>query len=79
MWYTSRGGVENAFKVDGKFNSVVRTPRINFHNDTTNARLTVTEEGGSGIIENPMLNHEEYITDKTYLDYLTGIVVSPKK
>ena len=79
MWYTSRGGVENAFKVDGKFNSIVRSPRINFHNDTQNALLSVTEEGGSGFIENPMINHEEYITDQTYKEYLNGIVVTPKK
>jgi hypothetical protein len=79
MWYTSRGGVENAFKVNGKFNSVIRTPRVNFHNDTTNALISVTEEGGSGILENPMINNEDHITDKTYKEYLTGIVVSPKK
>jgi predicted Ser/Thr protein kinase len=79
MWYTSRGGVENAFKVDGKFNSVIRTPRINFHGDTQNALLTVREEGGSGIIENPMINNEEYITDKSYKEYLTGTVITPKK
>ena len=79
MWYTSRGGVETAFKVEGKFNSVVRTPRINFHGDTTNALLTVTESGGSGIIENPMINHEEYIADKSYKQYLTGTVITPKK
>ena len=79
MWYTSRGGVENAFKVNGKFNSVIRTPRVNFHNDTTNALLSVTEENGSGILENPMINNEDFITDKTYREYLTGIVVSPKK
>ena len=79
MWYTSRGGVENAFKVNGKFNSVIRTPRVNFHHDTTNALISVTEEGGSGILENPMINNEDHITDKTYKEYLTGIVVSPKK
>ena len=79
MWYTSRGGVENAFKVDGKFNSVIRTPRINFHGDTQNALLAVREEGGSGIIENPMINNEEYITDKSYKEYLTGTVITPKK
>ena len=79
MWYTSRGGVENAFKVDGKFNSIVRSPRINFHNDTQNALLSVTEEGGSGFIENPMINHEEYITDQTYKEYLNGIIVTPHK
>ena len=79
MWYTSRGGVENAFKVNGKFNSVIRTPRVNFHHDTTNALLSVTEANGSGIIENPMINNEDHITDKTYKEYLTGIVVTPKK
>ena len=76
MWYTSRGGVENAFKVDGKFNSVIRTPRVNFHDDTINSLLSVTEANGSGMIENPMINNEGYITDKTYKEYLAGIVIS---
>lgn len=76
MWYTSRGGVENAFKVDGKFNSVIRTPRVNFHDDTINSLLSVTEANGSGMIENPMINNEAYITDKTYKEYLAGIVIS---
>jgi hypothetical protein len=79
MGYTSRGGVENAFKVNGKFNSVIRTPRVNFHNDTTNALLSVTEDNGSGILESPMINNEDFITDKTYKEHLTGIVVSPNK
>ena len=79
MWYSSRGGVETAYKVDGMFNSVIRTPRINFRGDTVNTLLSVTEKNGSGIIENPMINHEEYISDKTYKEYLTGIVISPKK
>ena len=79
MWYTSRGGVENAFKVDGSFNSVIRTPRVNFHDDTINSLLSVTESNGSGMIENPMINNEEYITDKSYLEYLAGIVISPEK
>ena len=52
---------------------------MNFHGDTINTLLSVTEENGSGIIENPMINHEEYITDKTYKEYLTGTVISPKK
>ena len=79
MWYSSKGGVENAFKVNGKFNSVIRTPRINFRSDTTNTLLTVTDENGSGIIENPMINNEDYITDKSYKAYLVGTVISPKK
>ena len=79
MWYTDRGGVENAFRVNGKFNSVIRTPRVNFRQATTNALLSVTEEGGSGMIENPMINHEEYITDKGYREYLSGVLISPKK
>ena len=79
MWYTSRGGVETAFKVDGRFNSVIKTPRVNFHDDTTNALLITTEDNGSGIIENPMINNEDYITDKSYKEYLSGIVITPKK
>ena len=52
---------------------------MNFHEDTANALLSVTEANGSGIIENPMINNEDHITDKTYKEYLTGIVVTPKK
>ena len=79
MWYSNRGGVETAFKVDGKFNSVIRTPRVNFRGDNfNNTFLSVTEENGSGIIENPMINNEDYITDKSYEKYLTGIVITPK-
>ena len=77
MWYTSRGGVETAFKVNGKFNSVIRTPRVNFHNDTVNALLSVSEAGGMGLIENPMVANSEFITDKTYEDYLDGKIVKP--
>jgi hypothetical protein len=58
---------------------VIRTPRVNFHGGTKNALLSVTEAGGSGVIENPMINHEEYIADQSYREYLSGSVISPKK
>lgn len=79
MWYSVRGGIENVFKVNGKFNSVVRNPRVNFHSRTVNSLLSVTEDGGSGLIEDPMINREDYIADKTYTEYLKGRVVTPKR
>jgi len=80
MWYTTKNGVENAFRVNGKFNSVIRTPRVNFHGDETHSSLlSVSEEGGSGIIENPMLNNAAFINDKGYEKYLSGRIISPNK
>ena len=78
LWYTTRSGVENAFKAHGSFNSIIRMPHVNFNAETTNALLTVTEKNGSGMIEYPMINHAEYITDQTYLEYLSGNVITPK-
>ena len=78
LWYSSLGGVENAFKVNGKFNSVVRTPRVNFRGDTVNSLISVSEPGGSGVLDTPMINDEERIADKQYKEYLLNKVISPK-
>ena len=40
--------------------------------------LTVSEEGGSGMIENPMLNDASRLTDKGHEPYLVGRIVAPK-
>ena len=78
MWYSPKGNCETAFKVNGKLNSVIRTPRVNFRGDTSNnALLTVTEEGGSGFIDTPMINNPANIQDKTYEEYLRGGVITP--
>lgn len=78
MWYSPIGNREVAFKVNGKLNSVIRTPRVNFRGDTTNnALLTVTEEGGSGFIDTPMIGNPQTITDNTYEKYLRGGIVTP--
>ena len=77
MWYTTKNGVENAFRVNGKFNAIIRNARVNFHGETKSSLLSVSEDGGSGIIENPMLNSESFIDDEVYKEYLSGKVVSP--
>ena len=77
MWYTTKNGVENAFRVNGKFNAIIRNARVNFHGETQSSLLSVSEDGGSGIIENPMLNSESFINDEVYKEYLSGRVVSP--
>jgi len=79
MWYTERGGVETAFRVNGRLESVIRTPRVNFKGGAENVLLTVSEEGGSGMIENPMLNDASYLTHRGHEPYLVGRVVSPQK
>ena len=77
MWYSSEGEVEVGFKVLGQFNSIIRSPRVNFRLDTKNALLTVSEEGGAGFIESPMTD-PTIIQDKQYEDYLVGKIV-PRK
>ena len=75
MWYTNRGNMEVGFCVDGQFNATVTNPKIHFRNDTDrNVFLTATEEGGVGLIENPIVD-DSLIHDDTYKKYLTGRVV----
>ena len=78
MWYAACAE-ETAFRAEGSFNAVVRTPRINFLSGTKNTVLTVTEAGGSGMLESPMINDLSLLSDDTYLDYLSGKVITPKK
>lgn len=79
MWWTTRDGVETAYKVNGKFNSTIRGARVNFHGaETKSSLLSVSEPGGSGILENPMVNSTACIDDKTYEEYLVGKVIAPE-
>jgi len=63
--------------VEGKFNSIIRSPRVNFLKETENALLTVSEPGGCGMLENPMTN-PDFIQDKQYEEYLVGRVLAKK-
>ena len=80
MWYSSHGEVETAFRVNGKFESIIRNPRVNFRWDTKNALLTVSEPGGSGMLDTPMLNSEKLLKDnEEYKEYLVGRIVTPDR
>ena len=80
MWYSSNGGVETAFRVNGRLESIIRSPRVNFRWDTKNALLTVSEEGGAGMIDTPMLNSATLLEqNREYEKYLVGRVVAPNK
>jgi hypothetical protein len=73
-WYSSKGGVETAFASDGKFNSIVKSYRVDFHDDTLNTFLKVGEAGGGGVIEYPIFE-ESKTEDRTYESYLAGKVI----
>ena len=73
-WYSSNGGVQTAFASDGKFNSIVKSYRVDFHDDTLNVFLKVGEAGGGGAIEYPIFEVEK-TSDKTYESYLEGRVI----
>lgn len=71
MWYSDRGGKECAFKANGRFCSVIRTPKVNFKENTENTLLSVATEGGSGILERPITDMKR-ITKGEHGEYLVN-------
>ena len=79
MWYSPRGDKEIGFECEGKFCASILNADINFRGDAKNRKfLTVGEEGGFGIIENPIFN-TALNEDEAYADYLVGKVVCDKQ
>ncbi len=78
MWYSPAGDTEVAYRVNGKFNSIITGARVNFRGDTNNnALLLVSEAGGSGKLENTMINDPARIQNKQYEEYLSDKIISP--
>ncbi len=78
MWYSPKGDTETAYRVNGKFNSIITGSRTNFRGDThNNSLLLVSEEGGSGRMENAMINDPRNIHNEQYKEYLTDKIISP--
>ncbi len=78
MWYSPKGGTETAYKVNGKFNSIITGARVNFRGDSANnSLLLVSESGGSGKLENTMVNDPHLIQNKQYEEYLSDKIISP--
>ncbi len=78
MWYSPLGDKEVAYKVNGKFNSIITGARVNFRWDThNNTLLTVAEEGGSGKMENVMVPDINTLHNEEYKKYLTDRIIAP--
>ena len=74
-WYAPRGDKEIAYYCDGKFNSIIRSATVALREDVKEASFLVcTEDGGNGIIENPIFE-EERSKSKQYKDYVTGKIL----
>ncbi len=71
FWYSSAGGKEVAFKVDGLFESVVTNFRASFRSDTENAVLEADKFGGNGVFDNLLVNGN-IVADKSYKFYKEG-------
>lgn len=71
MWYSDRGGRECAFKANGRFCSVIRTPKVNFRENTENTLLAVGTDGGKGYIERPIADMGK-VTNGEHGKYLIG-------
>ena len=76
-WYSINGGIETGFVSEGKFNSVVKNARVDFRHETENRYLVVGEEGGGGIIENPVFDPARCV-EEDYKTYLFGRVITRK-
>lgn len=74
-WWTDAGGVETAFRAEGKFRSVVTNFRADFHTTTKNAVLIVGQSGGQGIFDNLSIYTTRPMVDYSYEDYLEGRVI----
>ena len=74
MWYTPRGGEQTGFCFEGKMNSIIRTATVELHENVKASFLTCTEDGGCGIVENPIFNAGRS-QNKQYEEYLTGKVI----
>lgn len=71
LWYTPRGGEETAFYFDGRFNCIIRSATVSMHEGVKSSFLTCTEDGGNGVIENPIFNEDRSV-NKQYRAYITG-------
>lgn len=70
FWYSPREKEHIAAKTNGKFNSVITNFTIGFcGNEAENIVLKAAEEGGSGVIQNLLLN-DESVNNEQYKRYL---------
>ena len=74
FWYTSRGGMETAFRAEKKFNSSITDFRVGFRKDTKNVLMEVKIPGGTGELVRPMFQ-PELLKDEGHLPYLKGNVI----
>ena len=76
-WYAA-SGAQTGFKVkyNEKFNGIIRSSKVTFHNDSTpanNAYLSASTEG-NGVVENPLFDVTRS-GNNAYLPYLSGRVI----
>ena len=76
FWWKTLEGGEIGFRTDGKFCSVIKSPKVTFRDDAKDTNFLVGAEGGYGVIENPFFN-EDQAPDKCYQNYLVGKVLHP--
>ena len=74
-WYSNRGDKQVGFLTDGKFNSIVKSYRVDLRSDVTNrAFLKVGEAGGGGVLDLPNFDKNLDGGDD-YSEYLVNRVV----
>ena len=76
FWYAVHGP-QTGFKADGQFSGTIKSGKVVFHSESPaelNAYISVKDNGGNGIIENPIFN-ESSSANKTYSKYLVGKIL----
>ena len=74
-WYSNRGDMQVGFATDGKFNSVVKSYRVDLRGDVTApCFFKEGEPGGGGVFDYPIFNKDLDHGDD-YSEYLGGRVI----
>jgi hypothetical protein len=73
FWYSGKVPFQTAIEADGKFNTMVSSMRIGFHNDCNNVTvLKVKEEGGKGKLIHMILPNRDFTSDDVSSHYLAN-------
>ncbi len=69
FWYSPDGKKQVGFEFDGKMNSIMNSCAVNLvYKEIESRYMTVKEEGGSGVVENPVVD-PNYNLDDSYKRY----------
>ncbi len=76
-WYSGEGGEETFLRCGGAFSSLVKNPKVGFHDRENRNIVLAGATGGTGCIEDLCLEKgdESWLSDGAWRDYFTGRLI----